>query len=222
MTREKMKKMKKISSLLFLWIVAFGTFAGCQKEEQADVNPGSLESTEEIKTNTEDVEFIDNNNEIETQETNYTDSMLGKKLDEEKIIKEYSFIVGLGDWGNVQFVPYKANANADQVSFLLANDNEVIYEFPNYEKDTGFFESIKDIGFIDVNSDGVEDIILVINSIINDDSNDPVVQPSAIIYLTGENEFQLAQDMINDVSKNIQAENLTVNCIEEYLVNVSN
>ena len=56
-----------------------------------------------------------------------------EKLDESRVITEQSFDVELNDWGEVQFVSYLPTYETlwEDVSFVLAKDNQIIYYFPD-------------------------------------------------------------------------------------------
>ena len=56
----------------------------------------------------------------------------GERLDESRVITEQSFDVELNDWGEVQFVSYLPTYETlwEDVSFVLAKDNQIIYYFP--------------------------------------------------------------------------------------------
>ena len=86
----------------------------------------------------------------------------GERLDESRVITEQSFDVELNDWGEVQFVSYLPTYETlwEDVSFVLAKDNQIIYYFPEcYENNStendsvGMFDSVEAVGFQDI--DGV-------------------------------------------------------------------
>ena len=86
----------------------------------------------------------------------------GEKLDESRVITEQSFEVDLNDWGEVRFVSYLPTYDTlwEDVSFVLAKDNQIVYYFPAYfennstENDSvGMFDSVEAVGFQDI--DGV-------------------------------------------------------------------
>ena len=63
----------------------------------------------------------------------------GERLDESRVITEQSFDVELNDWGEVQFVSYLPTYETlwEDVSFVLAKDNQIIYYFPEcYENNS--------------------------------------------------------------------------------------
>ena len=86
----------------------------------------------------------------------------GERLDESRVITEQSFEVDLNDWGEVRFVSYLPTYDTlwEDVSFVLAKDNQIIYYFPEcYENNStendsvGMFDSVEAVGFQDI--DGV-------------------------------------------------------------------
>lgn len=63
----------------------------------------------------------------------------GERLDESRVITEQSLDVELNDWGEVQFVSYLPTYETlwEDVSFVLAKDNQIIYYFPEcYENNS--------------------------------------------------------------------------------------
>lgn len=68
-----------------------------------------------------------------------------EKLDESRVITEQSFDVELNDWGEVQFVSYLPTYETlwEDVSFVLAKDNQIIYYFPEcYENNSTENDSV--------------------------------------------------------------------------------
>ena len=79
-----------------------------------------------------------------------------EKLDESRVITEQSFEVDLNDWGEVRFVSYLPTYDTlwEDVSFVLAKDNQIVYYFPAYfennstENDSvGMFDSVEELDF---------------------------------------------------------------------------
>ena len=80
----------------------------------------------------------------------------GEVLDESRVITEQFFDVDLNDWGEVRFVSYLPTYDTlwENVSFVLAKDNQIVYHFPAYfennstENDSvGMFDSVEAVGF---------------------------------------------------------------------------
>ena len=122
----------------------------------------------------------------------------GERLDESRVITEQSFDVELNDWGEVQFVSYLPTYETlwEDVSFVLAKDNQIIYYFPEcyennsteketfefYEKIQKEYDNVKvlywkdEFNYSAINNFGVKEAdgeyILLLNNdteIINDD-----------------------------------------------------
>ena len=65
----------------------------------------------------------------------------------------------MNDWGEVRFVSYLPTYDTlwEDVSFVLAKDNQIVYHFPAYfennstENDNvGMFDSVEAVGFQDI------------------------------------------------------------------------
>ena len=81
----------------------------------------------------------------------------------------------LNGWGEVRFVSYLPTYDTllEDVSFVLAKDNQIVYHFPAYyennitESDSvGMFDSVEAVGFHDIDGDGAKDVIVIVNYVI--------------------------------------------------------
>ena len=106
--------------------------------------------------------YFDGTKEIQQLTDIAVDYPSEEKLDESRVITEQSFEVDLNDWGEVRFVSYLPTYDTlwEDVSFVLAKDNQIVYHFPAYfennstENDSvGMFDSVEAVGFQDI--DGV-------------------------------------------------------------------
>ena len=202
------KTMLVISSLVILFT---SNLYGCSSE-QAD-----LESAQN------DIEIV---GEQFIAEEDLQDSVQAS-LVQGRIIQDQSFTVDLNDWGSVEFVSYKPEPDIDleDVSFYLAKDNQVIYEFPYYCEDNnsgnyfGLFYNVEAVGFRDLSNDGKDDIIIIISYIPGVGPEGAVPRPHARIFLAEEKGFCVAEDMMADVSEHIEKKDLTVDNVYQYILN---
>jgi len=152
-------------------------------------------------------------------------------LDENRIIQDQSFDVELDDWGDVKFVSYEPDNSVDfeDVSFFLTKDDMVIYSFPYYcennstENYVGLFDSVEAVDFYDVNNDQFKDVIVIINYVTGAGPQGMTPRPRARIFLAcnekSHQSFILATDLIDDITNNIEEQDLTISAIREYLEN---
>lgn len=152
---------------------------------------------------------------------------LNISLEEKQIIQDQSFNVELGDWGNVRFISYEPDNSIDfeDVSFFLMKEDKVIYSFPYYcennstEDYVGLFDSVAAVEFCDVNNDNIKDVIVIINYVTGAGPQGMIPRPRARIFLADNKKFNLATDLIDDITNNIEEKNLTIDSIYEYLKN---
>ena len=113
--------------------------------------------------------YFDGTKEIQQLTDIAVDYPSGEELDESRVITEQSFDVDLNGWGEVRFVSYLQTYDTlwEDVSFVLAKDNQIVYHFPAYfennstENDSvGMFDSVEAVGFQDIDGDGAKDVIL--------------------------------------------------------------
>lgn len=102
-------------------------------------------------------------------------------------------------------------------------NNSVIYSFPYYcennstENYVGLYDSVAAVGFCDVNKDNIKDVIVIINYITGAGPQGMVPRPRARIFLADKKEFNLANDLIDDITNNIEEKDLTISAICNYL-----
>ena len=129
-----------------------------------------------------------------------------EKIEKYKI-PEQSFDVYLDDWGEVTFVSCRPSPNElidwKVASFYLIRDDRYYINFPIGLKIIvqggyiGTFYSVGAVGFRDINDDEKEDIIIITYYHQEQGPTGMVPRPGVTIYLAGENEFYLAEDMDN-------------------------
>lgn len=139
----------------------------------------------------------------------------------EYMIPEQSFDVTLNDWGDVTFVsctPISWRVN-EEPSFFLVRDDQILYKFPcnNLKDYGGMFDSIGAVAFRDINDDGKEDIIIIFNYVSGAGPTGMIPRPALRIFLAGENEFYLAEDIMEDVEQHILQKDMTIETICNYL-----
>ncbi|MEY8392698.1 hypothetical protein AALA98_15315 [Lachnospiraceae bacterium 45-W7] len=161
------------------------------------------------------------------------DSHEGRELDEEDaedvidtieevnkyMIPEQSFDIVLVDWGEVTFVSCKPLPwrSYRETPFFLVKDNQILYKFPSQNGSGGLFDSVGAVAFRDINDDGKDDIIIIINYITGAGPQGVIPRPTVRIYLAGENEFYLAEDIEADVTQHILEKDMTIDNICNFL-----
>lgn len=135
------------------------------------------------------------------------------------MIPEQSFDIVLDGWGEVTFVSCKPLSwqSYRETPFFLLKDNQILYKFPSQNGSGGLFDSVGAVAFRDINDDGKDDIIIIINYITGAGPQGMIPRPAARIYLAGENEFYLAEDMEDDVAQQILLEDMTIDNICNFL-----
>ena len=119
------------------------------------------------------------------------------------------------------------SVNFDDVSFFLVKDGQIVYRFPYYceGNDTsgyiGLFDSVEAVGFRDMNRDGKDDIVIIINYITGAGPQGMIPRPTARIFLAGEKEFYLAEDMMSEVSEHMQESEMTVDEVYHIVTDTS-
>ncbi len=139
----------------------------------------------------------------------------------EYMIPEQSFDVTLDDWGAVTFVSCEPTSWLvnEEPSFFLVRDDHIVYRFPdnNLKGYSGMFDSIGAVAFRDINDDGKDDIIIIINYITGAGPQGMIPRPTARIFLAEQNEFYIADDIETDVVENIAKKDMTIEAIYHYL-----
>ena len=73
------------------------------------------------------------------------------------------------------------------------------------------------VSFRDINNDKKKDIIIIKYYVVGMGWNGMKPRPFVTIYLAGENEFYLAEEMIADVEEHIEEKDRTIENICNYL-----
>lgn len=164
--------------------------------------------------------------QLNEEEGNSDESDSIEKIEKYKI-QEQSFDVYLDDWGEVTFVSCKPSPDElkdwKAASFYLIRDEQILYKFPyRFENNSsmgyiGLFDSVGAVSFQDVNNDKKDDVIIITYYVSGAGPTGMVPRPSVTIYLAGENEFYLAEDMIADAEENILEKDITIESICEFL-----
>lgn len=148
------------------------------------------------------------------------------ELDENRVIAEQSFDVNLNDWGEVRFVSYLPTYDTlwEDVSFVLAKDNQIVYHFPAYfennstENDSvGMFDSVEAVGFQDIDGDNAKDVIAIINYVTGAGPQGMLPRKSVRIFKAGDNGFIILEDLMNEIMENIDESELSISAICEYI-----
>ncbi|WP_277935465.1 hypothetical protein [Parablautia muri] len=161
--------------------------------------------------------------EIDGNDVNLDDDIDSIEKINEYIIQEQSFDVTLDDWGEVTFVSCSPLAwqSYKETSFFLVRNDQILYKFPcsNLKGFEGLFDSVGAVAFRDINDDGKDDIVIIINYITGAGPQGMIPRPAARIFLAGENEFYIADDMEKDVTEHIPEKEMTIASICNYLKN---
>lgn len=143
----------------------------------------------------------------------------------EYIIAEQTFDVCLEDWGDVKFVScVPGYYDFTDASFFLLGNEQIVYKFPHRFEDNclrGFKGVIAEVGavsFGDVNYDDKADIIIISYYVSGIGSAGMLPRAYVTIYLAGENEFYVAEDMIEEVEENIEEKDITIESVYNYLM----
>lgn len=142
------------------------------------------------------------------------------------MISEQTFDVQLEDWGEVTFVSCEPSfyIQPEDASFFLIRDEELLYKFPyQFENNSvqghtaGHYDSVAAVKFQDINHDEKQDIIIIVNYISGAGPTGMEPQPNIKIYLAGEAEFYIADEMVADVEGNILKADRTIENVCEYI-----
>lgn len=153
------------------------------------------------------------------------DANLAHDIDSIEKINEYripeqSFDVTLDDWGEVTFISCRPLSwePYEEPSFFLVGGEQIVYEFPNHsESFGGLFDSIGAVAFRDINEDGKDDIIVIMNYITGAGPQGMLPRPALRIFLAGEKEFYFAEDMMADIEQHMPEQDMTIENICNYL-----
>lgn len=146
-----------------------------------------------------------------------------EKINEYKIA-EQSFDVSLEDWGEVTFVSCKPQfQDFEDASFFLIRGDRILYRFPYLREDNnilgymGTFDNVGAVAFRDINNDGKKDIIIVTYYCYRAGWADTVPRTGVKIFIAGDNEFHLAEDMMADVTEHIEEQDMYIENICNFL-----
>lgn len=111
--------------------------------------------------------------ELDEKEADFDDDIDSIEYINKYMIPEQSFDVMLDGWGEVTFVSCKPTYNIspqEYASFFLLRDEQILYRFPYLDEDNtmghvGSFDYVGAVAFRDINDDGKNDIIIIINYI---------------------------------------------------------
>lgn len=189
------------------------------KEERTEV--GDMNEIEEINPQTAYAGESESQEDMELDENDANSDDDSDSIEKiyKYMIPEQSFDVTLDDWGEVTFMSCKPPSQQyEDTSFFIVRGDQILYKFPNSAKSyVGLFDSIGAVAFRDINDDGKDDIVIIINYITRAGPQGMIPRPTARIFLAGENEFYFAEDMETDVAKNIMEEDMTIETICNYL-----
>lgn len=192
------------------------------KEERAEA--GDVDEIQEINPQTAYAGESESQEDMELDENdaNSDDDSDSIEYINKYMIPEQSFDVTLDDWGEVKFVSCRPTSCDYEASFYLISDEQILYKFPYMREDnkryyTGCFDSIEAVAFRDINDDGKEDIIIIFNYVSGAGPTGMVPRPGIRIFLAGENEFYLAEDIMTDVTQHILGKDMTIETICNYL-----
>lgn len=154
------------------------------------------------------------------------DDTLGGELDESRVIAEQSFDLDLNDFGEVRFVSYLPTYDTlwEDVSFVLAKENQIIYYFPVYYENNstendgiGMFDSVEAVGFQDIDGDGSKDVIVIINYVTGAGPQGMIPRKTIRIFSSQNNGFVIQHDLINELMKNMKEDDISISAICDYV-----
>ena len=134
------------------------------------------------------------------------DDTSGEELDESRVIAEQSFDLDLNDFDEVRFVSYQPTYDTlwEDVSFVLAKDNQIIYYFPAYYENNstendgiGIFDSVEAVGFQDIDGDGSKDVIVIINYVTGAGPQGMTPRKTIRIFSAQDNGFVIQYELSN-------------------------
>lgn len=206
-----------------------------EAENQGEINPQTVyeseaENQEETNPQTAYADEPKSQDDMESNENNGKLDVDSNSIEyiNKYMIPEQSFDVTLDDWGEVKFVSCKPTYDVDPreyASFFLLRDDQIVYRFPYRYGDKedikggriGSFDSVGAVTFRDVNNDGKKDIIIICYYCLGAGPQGMIPRPDNIIFLAGENEFNLAKDIMDDVKQNMDEKDMTIESICNYL-----
>ena len=170
--------------------------------------------------------YFDGTKEIQQLTDIEVDYPSEEKLDESRVITEQSFEVDLNDWGEVRFVSYLPTYDTrwEDVSFVLAKDNQIVYHFPAYfennstENDSvGMFDSVEAVGFQDIDGDGAKDVIVIVNYVTGAGPQGMIPRKTIRIFSSQNKGFVIQHDLIDELMKNMKEDDISISAICDYV-----
>lgn len=129
-------------------------------------------------------------------------------------------------WGEVQFVSYLPTYETlwEDVSFVLAKDNQIIYYFPEcYENNStendsvGMFDSVEAVGFQDIDGDGAKDVIVIINYVTGAGPQGMMPRKTIRIFSSQDNGFVIQHDLMDELMENMNEDDISIPAICDYV-----
>lgn len=170
--------------------------------------------------------YFDGTKEIQQLTDIAVDYSSGEKLDESRVITEQSFEVDLNDWGEVRFVSYLPTYDTlwEDVSFVLAKDNQIVYHFPAYfennsteNNSVGMFDGVEAVGFHDIDGDGAKDVIVIVNYVTGAGPQGMIPRKIIRIFSSQNNGFIIRHDLIDELMKNMKEDDISISAICDYV-----
>ena len=143
-----------------------------------------------------------------------------EKLDESWVIIEQSFEVDLNDWGEVRLVSYLPTYNTlwEDVSFVLAKDNQIVYHFPAYfENNSTENDSVEAVGFQDIDGDGAKNVIVIVNYVTGAGPQGMIPRKTIRIFSSQNKGFVIQHDLIDELMKNMKEDDISISAIGDYV-----
>lgn len=194
--------------------------------EEKVTEVGNADKIEETNSQPTDIDRPESQEDIDLDEKdiNLSDDIDSIEEINEYMIPEQSFDITLDDWGEVKFVSCEPPRPqwVFEASFVLIRDEQILYKFPYLYEDNkkdypGCFDSIGAVAFRDINDDGKKDIIIIFYYYSGAGPTGMVPRTKIRIYLAGENEFYLAENIMADVAEHILEKDMTIENICNYL-----
>lgn len=170
--------------------------------------------------------YFDGTKDIQQLTDIAVDCPSGEELDESRVITEQSFDVDLNGWGEVRFVSYLPTYDTlwEDVSFVLAKDNQIVYHFPAYfennstENDSvGMFDSVEAVGFHDIDGDGAKDVIVIANYVTGAGPQGMIPRKTIRIFSSQNDGFVIQHDLIDELMKNMKEDDISISAICDYV-----
>lgn len=213
--------MKGIKILFILVCVLI--LIGCGKaESEIEITGQEQDILEDGLDKTEDINLqVNYEEDPESREDEVDDKIDTIEEVNEYVIAEQTFDVYLDDWGEVTFVSCKIPRSIfTDAYFFLIKEEQILYKFPHRFKEnrlefTGAFDSVGAVAFRDINDDKKDDIIIISYYVSGAGPTGMEPRPYVTIYLAGESEFYLAEDMIKDVE--CDGKDMTIESVYNFL-----